>query len=152
MNAPFPQHISASHHVLYLIVLAIESTAARIFRDTLVPRLNKARITHAAFWTTASAGWRFFKTSLWTGVCTGLVVAVRIARNSCGLTRELTYNNSDKQKAKNKTNTVLPYIVKNVKTSVGSLFHLKPNRMLVFKKTRTAEGLAALKSPDSHIP
>lgn len=49
MNAPFPQHISASHHVLYLIVLAIEITAARLFRDTLVPRLNIARITIAAF-------------------------------------------------------------------------------------------------------
>lgn len=149
MNAPFPQHISASHHGLYLIVLAIESTAARLFRDTLVPRQNIARITHAAFWTTASAGCRFSRTSLWTGVCAGLVVAVGIARNSCGLTRELTYNNSHKQKVKNKTNTVLPYIVKNVKTFCFVPFKTQQN--VGVYKTRTAEGLAALKSPDSHI-
>lgn len=85
---PHHQHISASHHVLYLIVLAIEFTATRRFRDTLATAQNIARIANATFRTRAGAGRRFSRTGLRTGVCAGLVVAVRIARDRWGLTGE----------------------------------------------------------------
>lgn len=76
------KHISTSNHILYLIVLAIKFTAARSVCNTLASTQNITGIAHAAFRTGPTAGWRFSRTSLLTGVCAGLVVAVRRARDS----------------------------------------------------------------------